>query len=123
MKFAYDGFDAQGERQSGLLEAASKVEALRELQRKAITPIELKPQESRKAPRLLARPLARQHIVQALNELTRLIESEVSIAESIEAMTDAGHHERIDHAFVGISRAAARGVLLCRTGSERAALA
>lgn len=109
MKFAYDGFDAQGERQSGLLEAASKVEALRELQRKAITPIELKPQESRKAPRLLARPLARQHIVQALHELTRLIESEVSIAESIEAMTDAGHHERIDHAFAGISRALQQG--------------
>ncbi len=109
MKFAYDGFDAQGKRHTGLLEAASKVEALRELHRKAIIPIELKPQESRKAPGLLSPRLKRQHITQALNELTRLIESDVSIAESIEAMTDAGHHEKIDHAFAGIARALQHG--------------
>ncbi|WP_312513490.1 type II secretion system F family protein [Stutzerimonas nitrititolerans] len=109
MKFVYDGFDAQGERQTGLLEAASKIDALRELQRKAITPVELKPQESRKAPSLFSPRLTRQHITQALHELTRLIESEVSLAESIEAMTDAGHHERIDHAFVGIARALQHG--------------
>ncbi|WP_312724922.1 hypothetical protein [Stutzerimonas kunmingensis] len=95
MKFAYDGFDAQGERQTGLLEAANKVDALRELQRKAITPIDLKADEGKKAPGLFTPRLTRQHITQALHELTRLIESEVSIAESIEAMTDAGHHERI----------------------------
>ena len=109
MKFAYDGFDAQGERQTGLLEASSKVEALRELQRKSITPIELMPQEGKKAPGFFSPRLTRQHITQALYELTRLIESEVSIAESIEAMTDAGHHEKIDHAFVGIARALQHG--------------
>lgn len=109
MKFAYDGFDAQGERQTGLLEATSKVEALRELQRKAITPIELKPEEGKKAPGIFSPRLSRQHITQALHELTRLIESDVSIAESIEAMTDAGHHEKIDHAFAGIARALQHG--------------
>ncbi|HBS78853.1 MAG: secretion system protein [Pseudomonas sp.] len=109
MKFAYDGFDAQGERQTGLLEAANKVDALRELQRKAITPIDLKTDEGKKAPGLFTPRLTRQHITQALHELTRLIESEVSIAESIEAMTDAGHHERIDHAFAGIARALQHG--------------
>lgn len=109
MKFAYDGFDAQGERQTGLLEATSKVEALRELQRKAITPIELKPEEGKKTPGIFSPRLSRQHITQALHELTRLIESDVSIAESIEAMTDAGHHEKIDHAFAGIARALQHG--------------
>ncbi|WP_240786907.1 type II secretion system F family protein [Stutzerimonas stutzeri] len=109
MKFAYDGFDAQGERKTGLLEAANKVDALRELQRKAITPIDLKADEGKKAPGLFTPRLTRQHITQALHELTRLIESEVSIAESIGAMTDAGHHERIDHAFAGIARALQHG--------------
>lgn len=99
MKFAYDGFDAQGERQVGVLEAASQVDALRELQRKAITPVELKPQEAERARRLFTPRLTRRHLTQALHELTRLIESEVSISESIEAMVDAGHHERIDRAF------------------------
>ncbi len=109
MKFAYDGFDAQGERQSGLLEASSKADALRELQRKAITPVELKQQEHKKASRLFTPRLTRQHLTQALHELTRLIESEVSIAESVEAIAQAGHHERIDHAFAGIARALQHG--------------
>lgn len=109
MKFAYDGFDAQGERQVGVLEAVSRVDALRELQRKTITPVELTPQESVRSRRLFSPRLTQRHITQALHELTRLIESEVSISESIEAMTDAGHHERIDRAFAGIGRALQRG--------------
>lgn len=109
MKFAYDGFDAQGERQTGVLEAASQVDALRELQRKAITAVELKPQENARARRLFTPRLTQRHVTQALHELTRLIESEVSLSESIEAMTDAGHHERIDRAFADIGRALQHG--------------
>lgn len=109
MKFAYDGFDAQGQRQTGLLEAASRIEALRELQAKNITPVELDAQEDRRKPGPFTPRLTQQHITQALHELTRLIESDVSIAESIEAMADAGHHEKIDHAFVGIARALQHG--------------
>jgi len=105
MKFAYDGFDAQGERQIGVLEAASQVDALRELQRKSITPVMLNPQEGVRSRRLFVPRPTQRHITQALHELTRLIESEVSLSESIEAMTDAGHHERIDLAFAGIGRA------------------
>lgn len=109
MKFAYEGFDAQGEHQSGLLEATDKLEALRELQAKNITPIELNPLENKRKPGFFTPSLTSQHIAQALHELTRLIESEVSIAESIEAMTDAGHHEKIDLAFTGIARALQHG--------------
>ncbi|ACO77831.1 type II secretion system protein [Azotobacter vinelandii CA] len=109
MKFAYEGFDAQGERQTGLLEAGDKLEALRQLQAKNIVPVELDPLEDKRRPGLFAPRLSRQHITQALHELTRLIESEVSIAESIEAMADAGHHEKIDHAFTGIARALQHG--------------
>ena len=109
MKFAYEGFDAQGEPQSGQLEAANKLEALRELQAKNITPIELNSLESKGRSGFFTPALSTQHISQALNELTRLIESEVSIAESIEAMSDAGHHEKIDIAFTGIARALQHG--------------
>lgn len=109
MKFAYKGFDAQGEPQSGLLEAANKLEALRELQAKNITPIEVNSLESKRKTGIFTPALTSQHIAQALHELTRLIESEVSIAESIEAMTDAGHHEKIDLAFTGIARALQHG--------------
>lgn len=109
MKFTYEGFDARGERQTGLMEAASKIEALRALQTKSITPVELKAVENSRKPSLLTPRLTRQHITQALHELTRLIESEVSIAESIEAMTDAGHHEKLDRAFAGIARALQHG--------------
>lgn len=109
MKFAYEGFDSQGEKQTGQLDAASKVEALRQLQTKNIIPVELNPLEDKHKPRLLIPRLTRQHITQALHELTRLIESDVSIAESIEAIADAGHHEKIDRAFAGIARALQHG--------------
>lgn len=109
MKFSYEGFDAQGERQTGLLEASSQAEALRQLQGKNITAVELQPAQGKPTPSLFAPRLSQEHITQALYELTRLIESDVSIAESVEAMTDAGHHEKIDHAFVGIARALQQG--------------
>ena len=57
MKFAYDGFDAQGERQSGLLEATNKIEALRELQRKAITLSNSNPRNAQR-PRPAGAPVA-----------------------------------------------------------------
>lgn len=109
MKFAYEGFDAQGQPQSGLLEASNKLEALRELQAKNIMPVELSSLESNRRAAFFSPRLTSQHIAQALHELTRLIESDVSIAESIEAMTDAGHHEKIDLAFTGIARALQHG--------------
>ncbi len=109
MKFAYEGFDAQGQPQSGLLEASSKLEALRELQAKSIIPVELSSLESNRRVAFFSPRLTSQHIAQALHELTRLIESDVSIAESIEAMADAGHHEKIDLAFTSIARALQHG--------------
>lgn len=109
MKFVYEGFDAQGEAQSGLLEANNKAEALRDLLGKNITPIKLEAQDSQPKAGLFTPRLTRRHITQALHELTRLIESEVSISDSIEAMADSGHHAKIDIAFTGIARALQHG--------------
>jgi general secretion pathway protein F len=109
MKFVYEGFDAHGEKQYGLLEASTKAEALRELLSKNITPIKLDSQESQRKASLFSPRLTRRHVTQALHELTRLIESEVSISESIEAISEAGHHEKIDFAFAGIARALQHG--------------
>lgn len=108
MKFVYEGFDTQGEPQGGALEADNRLEALRELQRKGITPVELVPVETRRS-RLPGTRLTSAHIAQAFHELTRLLESSVSIAESIEAMSEAGHHERLDQAFSAIARDLQRG--------------
>lgn len=109
MKFAYEGFDAQGERQTGQLEAADPLDALRELQRKNITPVEVKPLQGESKPALFTPRLKQHHITQALHELTRLIESEVTIVESIEAIAEAGHHPRIDRAFSAMARALQHG--------------
>lgn len=109
MKFSYEGFDAQGELQTGLLEASGQPEALRQLQDKNITVFELHPVQGKRTLSIFSPPLTQEHLTQALYELTRLIESDVSIAESVEAMADAGHHEKIDNAFAGIASALQQG--------------
>lgn len=109
MKYRYEGFDEQGELHKGDIEAAGEHEALRLLQQKQIMVVELAPEQAATRPGWLTPRLTRAQLTQALQELSTLINSGVSISDATDAMVNGGHHPRLDAAFASLSRSLQHG--------------
>ena len=109
MKYRYEGYDDQGEQHKGEIDASSEHDALRQLQQKHILVVEISAELAAAKPRWFSPKLTRAQLTQALQEMSTLINSGVSISDAIEAMVDGGHHPKLDAAFVKLSRSLQHG--------------
>jgi len=101
MKFSYQAFNRDGEMVNGLIEATSEREAQRLLEAEGVSPFELAPAADQvTGPR---RRLRAEDIIQALDEFCTLLESEVGIAESVDALQQGEYHRDINRFFAHVS--------------------
>lgn len=109
MKFRYEGYDAQGEQHKGDIDATNEHDALRQLQQKNILVVEISAEQKATRSRWFNPKLTRAQLTQALQEMSTLINSGVSISDAIEAMVNGGHHPTLDAAFAKLSRSLQHG--------------
>jgi general secretion pathway protein F len=100
MKFSYQAFNRDGELVSGDITAASEREAQRMLESQGVSPFEFA--AARSATEGRQRRLKSKDIVQALDEFSTLLESEVGIAESVDALQQGEYHPSINAFFAAI---------------------
>lgn len=109
MNFRYRAIDARGREVSGLLEAADRRAAEREVLRRGLMPVRLdhdRPAGVFWRDRL---PPAPRELQLVLQEFATLIDSGVSLATALESIAHSGHHPRIVAAFASMARAVRRG--------------
>ncbi|EIJ42957.1 type II secretory pathway, component PulF [Beggiatoa alba B18LD] len=110
MRYKYQALDQQGQEVSGILTADSEREASRQLQKRDLTPLVLTSlEETQKARAKAGKPKRRDYLV-VLHELTTLLESDVSLIESIESLAQSSHHSAITQAFAEIASQLRQGV-------------
>lgn len=100
MKLSYQAFTRDGEIVSGLVDAPNEREAQRLLESQGISPFEFLParQESTSS----RRRLRSEDIIQALDEFCTLLESEVGIAEAVDALQQGEYHPRVNDFFAHV---------------------
>ncbi len=102
MKLSYQAFTRDGEIVSGLIDAPSEREAQRVLEAQGVAPFDFSPAKT--ASRATRRRLRSEHIIQALDEFCTLLESEVGIAEAVDALQQGEYHPEINEFFTQIGQ-------------------
>ena len=107
-RFAYQAINSEGRSIEGVLRAPSDRAAARQLERRGLTVVVVD-EEGAAGGRVRARALAREDVMLALQELSTMLLSGVSIAESVQSQSLSAAHPRIREAFAGMSRELQRG--------------
>ncbi|BAP56018.1 type II secretion system protein [Thioploca ingrica] len=105
MRYKYQAIDAQQQQVSGTLAANTEREALRQLQRRGLTPLYLTATDSPlQSDRTFRGNKPKQKdILIVLHELTTLLESEVTLIEAVESIAHSSHHPFITQTFTNIA--------------------
>lgn len=98
MQFNYQALDVQGHEVGGVLDAANEREAIRQLQRRELTVLELRGVQTRVRYAGGSRPKRRDVLI-VLHELTTLLESGVSLIEAVESLGHSSHHPFLTRTF------------------------
>lgn len=99
VKFDYEAMDAQGKRLAGVVIAHDEREAMRNLQKQGLLVTQVARHAAAKRRHATRRRLQKREILLALHELTTMLESGVSIAESVQAMAESAHHPELAAKF------------------------
>lgn len=110
MRYKYQAIDPQGQEISGILEADTEREAIRQLQKRGLTTLSLATLTKKTVPSTTARPPKRRDILMVLHELTTLLESGVSLIEAIESLAQSSHHIFITQTFAEVAKKLRQGV-------------
>ncbi|NJO15741.1 MAG: type II secretion system F family protein [Thioploca sp.] len=104
MRYKYQAIDAQQQQVSGILAANTEREALRQLQRRGLTPLYLTATDSQHTDRIFRGKKPKQKdILIILHELTTLLESDVTLIEAVESIAHSSHHPFITQTFTNIA--------------------
>lgn len=105
MRYKYQAIDAQQQQVSGTLAANTEREALRQLQRRGLTPLYLTATDTQfQTDRTFRGNKPKQKdILIVLHELTTLLESEVTLIEAVESIAHSSHHPFITQTFTNIA--------------------
>jgi general secretion pathway protein F len=105
MRYKYQAIDAQQQQVSGTLAANTEREALRQLQRRGLTPLYLTATDTQfQTDRTFRGNKPKQKdILIVLHELTTLLESDVTLIEAVESIAHSSHHPFITQTFTNIA--------------------
>jgi general secretion pathway protein F len=114
MRYKYQAIDTQKQEISGILTADAEREAIRQLQRRGLTPLTITAittsgTPTAKASKRLGKPKQRDLLV-VLHELTTLLESDVSLIEAVESIAQSSHHPFITQTFADIATELRQGI-------------
>jgi len=114
MRYKYHAIDAQKQEVSGILTAEAEREAIRQLQRRGLTPLSVTAitnagTPAAKAGSRLGKPKQRDLLV-VLHELTTLLESDVALIEAVESIAQSSHHPFITQTFADIATELRQGI-------------
>lgn len=107
-RFAYQAINGEGRTITGVLRAASDRAAARMLERRGLTVVEVGEEGAERTGRR-RRELGRADVVLALQELSTMLLSGVSIADAVASQSASAAHPRVREAFAGMSRELQRG--------------
>jgi general secretion pathway protein F len=93
MKYRFEAVSRDGEMFSGLVDAVGEREALRQIEAQGASALSIDSVDD--APRGRGGRLRSQDVVQALDEFCTLLESEIGVAEAIDALLQADYHRDI----------------------------
>jgi len=108
MRYKYQAVDEQGQEVSGILTADAEREAARQLQRRGLMVLSLST-KNEKVKAKSTKKATQRDILIVLHELATLLESDISLIESVESLAKSSHHAFITETFSDISAQLRRG--------------
>lgn len=111
MRYKYQAIDTQKQEVTGILTAEAEREAVRQLQRRGLTPISIRQTDTstRTGTGKIGKPKQRD-IITILHELTTLLESGVSLIEAIQSLATSSHHPFLTQTFADIATELRQGI-------------
>lgn len=109
MRYKYQAIDEQGQEVSGILTAEAEREAARQLQRRGLTTLALLPDDIKTSEKT-GRKAKQRDILIVLHELATLLESGISLIESVESLASSSHHPFITQTFAEIATQLRQGM-------------
>lgn len=101
MKYRFEAISRDGEIYSGLIDAVGQREALRQIEAQGASALSVDAVDSEPSGR--GGRLRAQDVVQALDEFCTLLESEIGVAEAIDALLQADHHRDLLDFFAHVN--------------------
>lgn len=115
MRYQYIAIDAQGQEISGILTADTEREAARQLQKRGLTAVSLRPVGAVNSRKVASGRVAQRDIFVALHELATLLESEVSLINAIESLAQSSHPAPITQSFAAMALELRQGIAFSKT--------
>jgi general secretion pathway protein F len=120
-RFNYQALDSQGQAVSGVLEASTERDAARQLKRRDLTLTQLQSSAvkaiSRQQTDTLQKPKARD-VLMVLHEVTTLLESDVSLIDTIESIAESTHPPFIVQTFSDMATKLRQGMAFSQALNE-----
>lgn len=108
-RFAYQAINSDGRTITGVLRAASDRAAARLLEQRGLTVVEVGEEGAARPGLRRQRALSRSDVILAVQELSTMLLSGVSIAEAVVSQSSSAAHPRVRGAFGGMARELQRG--------------
>ncbi len=116
MRYQYQALDTQGQEVSGIIEAKTEREATRQLQKRELTPLVLK--QTTTSQRGKAGKPKQRDVLVAFHELATLLESEVSLIDTVESLAESSHHPFITQTFSDVAAKLRQGTSFSKALQE-----
>ncbi len=91
MRYKYQAIDGQSQEVSGILTVETERDAIRQLQRRGLTPVSLTLLDAKSQRKLKATKPRQRDVLVVLHELSTLLESGVSLIEAVESLAHSSH--------------------------------
>jgi len=108
MRYKYQAIDEQGQEVNGILTAEEEREAARQLQRRGLMVLSLSAKDEKTQEKSTKKATQRDVLI-VLHELATLLESDISLIESIESLAKSSHHPFITQTFSDMAAQLRRG--------------
>lgn len=99
MRYKYQALDAQGQEVSGVLATDTEREAIRQLQKRGLTPLNLIIISTEQSKERRVTRLKQRDVLIVLHELATLLESGVTLIEAVDSLATSSHHPTITLTF------------------------
>lgn len=103
MRYKYQALDGQSQEISGILNAETERDAIRQLQKRGLTTLNLTALAKEKSVEHKASHLKQRDVLIVLHELATLLESGVTLIEAIDSLATSSHHPTITQTFSTIA--------------------
>ncbi|MCK5719444.1 MAG: type II secretion system F family protein [Thiomargarita sp.] len=110
MRYNYRALDNHKQEVTGILNAKTEKEAVRQLQQRELVPIALKVSETKQRGQAKTGKFKQRDIIIVLHELATLIESNVTLIEAVESLAHSSHHHLITDTFAEIATQLRQGI-------------